>query len=218
MNLVFLGPPGAGKGTQAEGVARDNRLCHISTGEILRRAVEEGTPVGLEAKEYMDKGELVPDDMVVDMVAGALGCDKCPNGWILDGFPRTLAQAEALDRKTGGAGRAGVELVLFFAVSDASVVKRLSGRRTCRDCGAGYHVHFMPPREEGVCDNCSGELIQREDDKAETILNRLDTYRRQTEPLIGYYRERGLLAEIDASGSPESVGSLLRQALRENFG
>lgn len=217
MNLVFLGPPGAGKGTQAAGFAKEHGLCHISTGDKLRQAVADETPVGLEAKKYMDKGKLVPDEVVVEIVAHSIGPDECPDGWILDGFPRTLAQAEALDARTSELGIAGVEAVVYFAVGDEEVVRRLSGRRVCKECGAVYHKEFMPPEEEGVCGKCGGVLYQRDDDKPDTVRNRLKTYREQTEPLIDYYKERAILAEVDAGGAPEEVASAISTAMEQRF-
>ena len=218
MNLVFLGPPGAGKGTQAVRVAEEHNLCHVSTGDKLRQTLADETPVGLEARKYMDKGELVPDEVVVEIVTNSIGVEECPNGWILDGFPRTLAQAEALDAKTAELGIPGVEAVICFSVADDEVVRRLSGRRVCSECGAVYHVEFMPPEKEGVCGKCEGQLYQRDDDKPDTVRNRLETYSRQTEPLIDYYRKRGILLEVDASGDPDGVASAIAGALEQHLG
>jgi adenylate kinase len=214
MNLVFLGPPGAGKGTQAKTVSADFSLPHISTGDILRENVAAGTELGAKAKGYMDSGALVPDDLVVSMVAERLTRDDCANGFILDGFPRTTAQAEALAANLDESGRK-LDGVLYFKVDDEKVVGRLSGRRMCRGCGAGYHLEYMPPAAEGVCDKCGGELYQRDDDKAETVRARLKVYYAQTAELIDYYRERGLLKEVDASLSPEAVCDGVKAVLEE---
>jgi adenylate kinase len=212
MNVVFLGPPGAGKGTQAKTVSEEGDIPHISTGDILREAVADETDLGKEAKGFMDSGALVPDDLVVSMVAGRLDRDDCGGGFILDGFPRTRAQAEALGENLVQMGKA-LDGVLYFKVDDAQVVKRLCGRRICRDCSANYHTDFMPPETEGVCDKCDGELYQREDDKAETVWERLKVYYDQTAELIDYYRERGLLVDIDASLPPAGVRREVAAAL-----
>lgn len=212
MNAVFLGPPGAGKGTQAKTVSEDRGVPHISTGDILREAVANETDLGKKAKGFMDSGALVPDDLVVSMLAGRLERDDCGGGFILDGFPRTRAQAEALGENLVQMGKA-LDGVLYFKVDDAQVVKRLSGRRICRDCSANYHKDFMPSETEGVCDKCDGELYQREDDKAETVWERLKVYYDQTAELIDYYRERGLLVDIDASLPPAGVRREVAAAL-----
>lgn len=209
LNLIFLGPPGAGKGTQAQLVAAACNLCHISTGDLLRQAVAQRTPTGVKAKGYMDRGELAPDDLVVALVVAAMTADACRNGWLLDGFPRTLAQAQALDASAAHLGSGGPQIVVYFAAADAVLIERISGRRTCRNCGAGYHVAFMPPAAAGACDRCGGPLYQRDDDTPETVANRLRVYHRQTAPLIDYYQAKGLLRRLDASGRPDAV----RQAL-----
>lgn len=212
MNVVFLGPPGAGKGTQAKTVGEEGNVPHISTGDILREAVAKETDLGKKAGGFMDSGALVPDDLVVSMVAGRLERDDCGAGFVLDGFPRTTAQAVALGENLVRMGKA-LDGVLYFKVDDAQVVKRLSGRRICRDCGANYHTDFMPPETEGVCDKCGGELYQREDDKAETVRERLKVYYDQTAELIDYYSERGLLVDVDASLSPSGVRGEVEAAL-----
>lgn len=212
MNLVFLGPPGAGKGTQAETFGQNMALAHISTGEILREAVANSTELGAEAKAFMDRGALVPDELVVSIVAERLERDDCRGGFILDGFPRTLPQAEALSGTLDAGGR-GLDGVLYFKVDDDKVVRRLSGRRMCRDCGANFHLEYMPPAAEGICDKCGGELYQRDDDKAETVRERLKVYYAETSPLVDYYRRRGLLVEVDASLSPKAVRLELQAAL-----
>lgn len=212
MNVVFLGPPGAGKGTQAKTIAAENGIPHISTGDILREAVARGTQLGARAKGFMDSGALVPDDLVVAMVAERLSAPDCAKGFILDGFPRTLPQAEAL-ASTLRRSKKAVESVVYFRVDDEQVVERLSGRRICRVCGANYHVQFMPSRVDRKCDRCGGPLYQRDDDRAETIRQRLEVYYAQTADLIKYYGERKLLVEVDASRSPGEVTALVRGVL-----
>ena len=191
MNLIFLGPPGAGKGTQAVRVCEQLGIPQISTGDILRRAIKNETPTGLAAKSYIDKGQLVPDSVVIDIVRERLVQDDCKNGYLLDGFPRTVAQAEALE------GFAKIDAVVDIDVSDEKLVERLSGRRVCLSCGGTYHVSRL--NGSMTCEKCGNELIQRADDKAETVLSRLTVYHAQTEPLIDFYTRRGLLKEIDGS-------------------
>jgi len=191
MNLIFLGPPGAGKGTQAVRVCEQLGIPQISTGDILRRAIKNETPTGLAAKSYIDKGQLVPDSVVIDIVRERLEHDDCKNGYLLDGFPRTVAQAEALE------GFAKIDAVVDINVSDEKLVARLSGRRVCLSCGGTYHVSQL--NGSMTCAKCGNELIQRADDKAETVLSRLTVYHAQTEPLIDFYTQRGLLKEIDGA-------------------
>ena len=191
MNLIFLGPPGAGKGTQAVRVCERLGIPQISTGDILRRAIKNETPTGLAAKSYIDKGQLVPDSVVIDIVRERLTQDDCKNGYLLDGFPRTVAQAEALE------GFAKIDAVVDIDVSDEKLVARLSGRRVCLSCGGTYHVSQL--NGSMTCAKCGNELIQRADDKAETVLSRLTVYHAQTEPLIDFYTQRGLLKEIDGA-------------------
>ena len=191
MNLIFLGPPGAGKGTQAVRVCEQLGIPQISTGDILRRAIKNETPTGLAAKSYIDKGQLVPDSVVIDIVRERLVQEDCKNGYLLDGFPRTVAQAEALE------GFAKIDAVVDIDVSDEKLVERLSGRRVCLSCGGTYHVSRL--NGSMTCEKCGNELIQRADDKAETVLSRLAVYHAQTEPLIDFYTKRGLLKEIDGS-------------------
>ena len=211
--LVLLGPPGAGKGTQAKAIVGECGIPHISTGEILREAVANGTEVGLKAKSYMDAGDLVPDDVVVAIVAERLRAPDCSNGWLLDGFPRNLPQAEALGKATSEMGTP-VSKVLYLNISPETAIERISGRRLCADCGAGFHVSFMPPKAEGVCDKCGGRLYQRGDDSEETVRARLATYDEQTADLIEHYRDAGLLAEIRGDAAPEDVAGQVLEAVR----
>ncbi len=201
MNLVFLGPPGAGKGTQAKRLAQELKLKHISTGDILREAVKEGTPLGKKAKEYMDRGELVPDELIIALIEEVV---PDSGGVILDGFPRTLEQAKALDAMFEKKGLSIDKVILFDAPDDA-IVERLSGRRSCPSCGAVYHVKFNPPKENELCDTCGTKLVQREDDREEVVRKRLEVYRKQTAPLIEYYEAKGLLVRLDASKDIASV-------------
>jgi adenylate kinase len=215
VNVVLLGAPGAGKGTQAQHIRKAARIPHISTGDILRAAAAEGTQVGLRARSYMDRGELVPDEVVVAIVAERMARPDCRPGWLLDGFPRTSAQAEALDRTIWERGLRKIDFVLYLRASPEVVVERLSARRVCpnTECGAAYHLKFMPPKEDELCDRCQTKLIQREDDKPETVPSRLETYERLTAGLVARYREAGLLVEIDASGTPEEVAEHVLEAL-----
>jgi adenylate kinase len=204
MRLVLLGAPGAGKGTQAKKLIEKYGIPQISTGDILRQAVAEGTPLGKEAKSYMDKGELVPDKVVLGLVQERLKQADCKKGYILDGFPRNTAQAEALD---GILGKIGMTLTAAVSVDvpKEDLMKRLTGRRTCRGCGQMYNVYFSPPKKEKVCDKCGGELYQRDDDREETIRRRLDVYEAQTAPLIDYYGRKGILHTVQGTGSIEEI-------------
>ncbi|RLB57878.1 MAG: adenylate kinase [Deltaproteobacteria bacterium] len=212
MQLILLGPPGAGKGTQAKKLVDKLRLPQISTGDLLRAAVRDQTELGMKAKAKMDAGQLVPDDIVIAMVRERLQQDDCRPGFILDGFPRAVSQAEALDKMLEDMGR-GLDHVLSIEVPEAELVKRLTGRRSCPDCGAMFHVEFNPPRQEGICDKCGGKLIIRDDDKEETIRQRIAVYREQTEPLKGYYESRGLLRRIAGSGTPRQVEALIDEVV-----
>lgn len=212
MYLVLIGPPGSGKGTQAKRLAEHLGFVHLSTGDILREAVKEGTPLGLEAKKYMEEGKLVPDELVIGIVRERLKSPDCERGVIFDGFPRTLSQAEALDRILGELGR-GLGRVVEIEVSDEEVIRRLTGRRTCRNCGTMYHVVFDPPKAEGVCDKCGGPLYQREDDKEEVIRERLKVYRKDTEPLVTYYEDKGILLKVNGEGPIEEVQQRLLEAV-----
>ena len=211
-NLILLGPPGAGKGTQASRIAADYGLPHISTGDILRGAVKNQTPMGLEAKRYMDAGDLVPDEVVIGIVKDRLQEPDTAAGFLMDGFPRTIPQAEELDKALESLGR-GVTKTLVILVDEEELVRRLSGRRVCRGCQTPFHVMFNQPRVEGVCDACGGELYQRDDDNEVTVRNRLATYTRQTEPLIEYYDRAGLVARIDGARTPDQVYEDVRAAL-----
>jgi adenylate kinase len=198
MKLILLGPPGAGKGTQAVRLVAHFGIPQISTGDILRKAVKDGTDLGKLAKSYMDQGALVPDEVVIGIIRDRIVQSDCDKGYILDGFPRTMAQAEALDEMLKNLGT-GVDHVVNIALDDEEIIKRLTGRRTCSQCGAGYHILFDPPKKEGVCDQCGGALIQRDDDKEETVRERLRVYREQTEPLIEYYQKKGILYNVDGT-------------------
>lgn len=204
MRIVLLGPPGAGKGTQARLLQEKFAIPQISTGDLLREAVREGTPLGKQAKTYMDAGGLVPDQLVTAMVADRLQRPDCAAGFLLDGFPRTIAQVEALATELAQ-HQQRLDGVVSIVVPRAELVERLSGRWVCRDCGAMYHERFSPPQKAGVCDRCRGALYQRSDDKAETVNARLEVYERATAPLIDYYRHHALLREIDGTGEPEEV-------------
>ena len=207
MNIIFLGPPGAGKGTQAQRVCDELKIPQISTGDILRRAIKEETPVGLKAKAYVESGKLVPDEILVEIIKDRLAQDDCKPGYILDGFPRTVPQAEALEKI------AKIDVVVEIAVADEALVKRLSGRRVCLNCGATYHVSTLGGKT--TCDKCGEELIQRKDDNPETVQNRLNVYHSQTAPLISFYQERGLLKTFDGMQDIDVVYRSIMDALRK---
>jgi adenylate kinase len=211
LNLVLLGPPGSGKGTQGERLQQDLELPYYATGDILRAAVRDGTELGRKAKEYMDRGDLVPDEVIVGVIAERVSGSEAEDGFLLDGFPRTTVQAEALDSEVNRLGRA-LTATIFIDVSDEEVVRRLGGRRTCAN-GHIFHVEFDPPEREGICDVCGGELVVRDDDKQDVIRNRLDRYHAETEPLFAYYDERGLLHRVDGSAAPDAVYESIRATL-----
>ncbi|GJQ24713.1 adenylate kinase [Candidatus Brocadia sapporoensis] len=204
MRIVFLGPPGAGKGTQAETLSREKKLSHISSGNLLREAVENGTETGRKAQQHINKGQLVPDKIVVDIIRERIVKNDCKNGFILDGFPRTLSQAIVLDEMLKNLGNK-LDMVFYFAISKESIVLRLSGRRICATCGANYHIKYVPSLEDGICDKCGGKLYQRTDDKLETVLERIKVYHEQTEDLINYYKKNGILKEIESESNVESI-------------
>lgn len=213
MRLVFLGPPGAGKGTQARDLGREWGVPHVATGDMLREAVAANAPLGREAKRYMDQGALVPDDVMVRLIGERLGQSDARTGFLLDGFPRTLAQAEALDRLLKDFHQ-HLDGVIFFQVSEEELLRRLTGRRGCRQCGATYHLVSAPPRRADVCDRCGGALSRREDDSERTVRNRLEVYARQTAPLLDYYRARSLLTVVPAEGAIEEIREGLRRAVK----
>jgi adenylate kinase len=212
LNLVLLGPPGSGKGTQGERLQEDLRLPYYATGDILRAAVRDETELGRTAKEYMDRGDLVPDEVIVDVIAERIDSSEALDGFILDGFPRTVPQAEALDAKLEQLERA-VTAVVLIDVSDDEVVRRLGGRRTCAENGHVFHVEFNPPRQDGICDLDGSELIVRDDDKPEVIRNRLEQYHSKTEPLVDYYDRRSVLRRIAGAATPEEVAEEIRRTL-----
>ena len=209
MKLILLGAPGAGKGTQAEVLCQKLGIPTISTGNMLRTAIQEGTPVGLQAKSFMDAGKLVPDEVIIQIVAQRIAQPDCAAGFILDGVPRTIAQAEALDA-------AGVRFdrVLSLEITDQEIEERMSGRQVCSKCGASFHIHARPTKAEGVCDNCGGPVVQREDDKPETVRHRLEVYHQQTEPLKGYYQAKGLLTLVEYRPTIEATTQEIMEALQ----
>ena len=208
MNLIMLGAPGAGKGTQAEKISEKYGIPTISTGEILRNAISTGTELGKTAKSYMDAGQLVPDDVVIGIIRDFLSQDQCKNGFILDGFPRSIPQAEALDNMG-----VKIDAVVSIEVADEKIVERMSGRRVCPVCGASYHILYKPSEKEGICTKCGAELIIRKDDNPDTVLARLHTYHAQTEPLKGYYANKGILIEIEGQEEVADTTALTFAAL-----
>ncbi len=213
MRLVLVGPPGAGKGTQAAFIAQARSIPKISTGDIFRANVREGTELGVLAKRYMDAGDLVPDEITIGMVRNRLAEDDAAKGFLLDGFPRNVPQAEVLGQLLEEMGTR-LDVILELVVDDDEVVRRLSGRRTCRNCGHIWHIDFDPPAVEGICDRCNGELFQRDDDRSETVRHRLEVYAEQTSPLVAYYAAKGLLIGIDATGPVDNVTDRALDALR----
>jgi adenylate kinase len=204
MNLVLMGLPGAGKGTQAEKIVEKYEIPHISTGDMFRAAIKERTALGLQAKEYMDRGDLVPDEVTIGIVRERLSKDDCQRGFLLDGFPRTVAQAEALESMLTELGRS-IDSVINIQVDKEVLMERLTGRRICKECGATYHLVFNPPAQSGVCDKCGGELYQRADDNAETVANRLEVNMNQAQPLLDFYRSKGYLHNINGQQEIEQV-------------
>lgn len=214
MKIIMLGAPGAGKGTQAKKIAEKYAIPHISTGDIFRANIKNGTELGMKAKTYMDQGLLVPDELVVDLVVDRLGQDDCANGCVLDGFPRTIPQAEALDAALTKVGQA-VDYAINVEVPDENIVNRMSGRRACVNCGATYHIVYAPTKVENVCDTCQGDLILRDDDKPETVQKRLNVYHEQTQPLIDYYTKKNILVEVDGTVDIDDVFAAIVKVLGE---
>ena len=212
MNLVLMGLPGAGKGTQADKIVVKYNIPHISTGDMFRAAIKEGTELGLQAKSFMDKGELVPDEVTIGIVRERLSKNDCENGFLLDGFPRTVAQAEALDTMLADLGKK-IDYVINIDVDQSILMERLTGRRICKNCGATYHLVFNPPSQEGVCDRCGGELYQRADDNAETVQNRLDVNIQQTKPLLNFYEDKGYLRNINGQQDIDVVFADIEELL-----
>lgn len=214
MNLILLGAPGAGKGTQAKIIMDKYGIPQISTGDMLREAVAKGTELGKKAKEFMTQGKLVPDEIVIGIVRERLAQKDCEKGFILDGFPRTLAQAEALDKMLAEMGKK-IDAVINVNVPEEEVVKRIVNRRTCRNCGAIYHLIYNPPKKPGVCDKCGGELYQRDDDKEETVRERYRVYKKNTEPLIDYYKKKGILYDVDGTKDIDGVKKEILEILEK---
>ena len=208
MKLILLGAPGAGKGTQADILCKELDIPTISTGNILRAAIKNGTPTGMKAKAYMDEGKLVPDDVIIGIITERVAEADCANGYILDGVPRTIAQAEALEK-------AGIVFddVISIEISDEVIMERMSGRRVCEHCGASYHLVAVPPKQEGICDKCGGKLVQRKDDAPETVKARLEVYHKETEPLKDFYAQRGLLKSVENQPSVEATSQVILHAL-----
>jgi len=204
MRVIFLGPPGVGKGTQADFIAQKYEIPKLSTGDLLRESVANETPLGKEAKGYMNRGELVPDAVVVGLVEEKLSSPECQKGFLLDGFPRTVAQADQLSSYLASTGK-GLDQVVYFSLSKDEIVRRISGRRSCPECKAVYHLESIPPKHAGICDVCGKSLIQRNDDKPETIESRLSVYQKQTAPLVEYYKTRNILGELDGAGLVSAV-------------
>lgn len=214
MKIIMLGAPGAGKGTQAKKIAARYHVPHISTGDIFRANIKNGTELGRKAKTYMDQGLLVPDELVVDLVVDRVNQEDCKEGYVLDGFPRTIPQAEALDKALASLGQK-MDYAINVEVPDDNIVTRMGGRRACVGCGATYHLVYAPAKEEGICDSCGGELILRDDDKPETVTKRLNVYHEQTQPLIDYYTQAGILKEVDGTADIEDVFREITEILGE---
>ncbi len=214
MKIIMLGAPGAGKGTQAKKIAEKYSIPHISTGDIFRANIKNGTELGKKAKTYMDQGLLVPDELVVDLVIDRFAQDDCANGYVLDGFPRTIPQAEALDAALAKINEK-IDYAINVEVPDENIIKRMSGRRACVSCGATYHLEHIPPKKEGICDTCGAELILRDDDKPETVQKRLNVYHEQTQPLIDYYTSKNVLKEVDGTVDMAEVFDAIVKVLGE---
>lgn len=214
MKIIMLGAPGAGKGTQAKMIADKYSIPHISTGDIFRANIKNGTELGKKAKEYMDQGKLVPDELTVDLVIDRVGQEDCENGYVLDGFPRTIPQAECLSETLAKMGT-DIDYAINVEVPDENIVNRMSGRRACVSCGATYHIVHIPTKVEGICDRCGSELILRDDDKPETVKNRLSVYHEQTQPLIDYYKGKDILVEVDGTQDMKDVFSDITKILGE---
>ena len=204
MKIIMLGAPGAGKGTQAIKIAEKYKIPHVSTGDLFRSNISKNTDLGMEAKQYMDAGKLVPDELTVRMLLDRVSKDDCKNGYVLDGFPRTIAQAEVLEQEVKKLNDK-IDFVINVEVPDENIVKRMGGRRACTKCGATYHVVHVPPKKEGICDNCGSELVLRSDDAPETVRKRLDVYHEQTQPLIDFYKARGILKQVDGTQDMQAV-------------
>ncbi len=214
MLIILLGPPGAGKGTQAEEIANEYNIAYISTGDILRNAVKNKTELGRKARQYMDSGQLVPDDLVVEIIKARLMDPDCKNGALFDGFPRTVEQAQFMENALPDLGLK-IDRVLSLEVEEDDLIERLTGRRVCSDCGASYHLKFKPPEVRNVCDICGGDLYQRDDDSLETVKERMEVYKKQTEPLIDFYQERGLLSTIDGNQEISEVHNQIKSVLEK---
>ncbi len=214
MKIIMLGAPGAGKGTQAQMIAAEKGIPHISTGDIFRANIKEGTDLGKEAKTYMDQGKLVPDELTVRILLDRVSKEDCKNGYVLDGFPRTIPQANVLDEELKKLDDA-VDFAINVDVPDENIVNRMSGRRACPKCGATYHIKYVPPKKEGICDVCGEELVLRDDDKPETVKKRLGVYHEQTQPLIEYYTNKGILRTVDGTVDPKDVFAAVNAILAE---
>lgn len=212
MKIIMLGAPGAGKGTQAKMIAEKYGIPHISTGDIFRANIKNGTELGMKAKSFMDKGELVPDELTVSMLLDRVGQPDCRDGYVLDGFPRTIPQAEELD-KALSERKEQIDFAVDVDVPDGNIVKRMSGRRACLKCGATYHMEHIPPKKEGICDSCGSDLVLRDDDKAETVLKRLQVYHDQTQPLIDFYTRKGILKTVDGTRDMKDVFAAIVEIL-----
>ena len=212
MKIIMLGAPGAGKGTQAKLIAEKYGIRHISTGDIFRANIKEGTELGKEAKQYMDKGELVPDELTVRILLDRVGRDDCKNGYVLDGFPRTIPQATVLDNEVAKLGET-IDYAIDVEVPDENIIRRMGGRRACPKCGATYHVEHIPPKKEGICDTCGSELVLRDDDKPETVKSRLEVYHKQTQPLIDHYSKQNILRTVDGTKDMKEVFANIEKLL-----